>query len=78
MIGTDHQYMPFYRGQGVPVIADFIVDNDIGRSGDQVLHEKTRGQKSLSLSTGAYEVWDYYENLGGKSRYLHFQAAPIP
>jgi PAS domain S-box-containing protein len=30
-----------------------------------------------SVIAGALEVWDYYENLGGKSRYLHFHAAPI-
>lgn len=73
MIGTDHQYMPFYRERR-PVIADFIVDNDM--PGLAKYYMNNRGQKSPVID-GAYEVWDYYENLGGKSRYLHFQAAPI-
>lgn len=73
MVGTDKQYLPFYSEKR-PVIADLIVDNDI--EGLAKYYIKNRAQKS-SVIEGAYEVWDYYENLGGKSRYLHFQAAPI-
>ncbi len=73
MIGTDKQYMPFYREKR-PVIADLIVDNDIEEL------EKYYGEKSLHKSTvieGAYEARDYFENMGGKNRHLYFLAAPI-
>lgn len=73
MVGTDLQYLPFYPEKR-PVIADFIVDNNMDDLAKYYV--KHRGQKSPVID-GAYEVWDYYENLGGKSRYLHFQAAPI-
>jgi PAS domain S-box-containing protein len=73
MVGTDNQYLPFYSEKR-PVIADLIVDNDI--EGLTKYYVRNRAQRS-SVIEGAYEVWDYYENLGGKSRYLHFQAAPI-
>ena len=72
MIGTDRQYEPFYRERR-PLIADLIVDGDM-EGLDQ--YYTTKAQKSSDVE-GAYEVWDYYEDLGGKSRYLHFQAAPI-
>jgi PAS domain S-box-containing protein len=73
MIGTDKQYMPFYREKR-PVIADLIVDNDIEEL------ENYYGKKSLHKSTlieGAYEARDYFENMGGKNRHLYFLAAPI-
>jgi len=73
MVGTDHQYLPFYAEKR-PVIADLIVDNDIEGLNTHYIRKKYRVSY---LIAGAYEVWDYYENLGGKSRYLHFQAAPI-
>lgn len=73
MIGTDKQYVPFYADKR-PVIADLIVENDI-----EAL-DKYYGKKKVQKSTivkGAYEAWDYYENLGGRSRHLYFLAAPI-
>jgi PAS domain S-box-containing protein len=73
MVGTDNQYLPFYSEKR-PVIADLILDNDI--EGLAKYYIRNRAQRS-SVIEGAYEVWDYYENLGGRNRYLHFQAAPI-
>ena len=73
MIGTDGQYMPFYHEKR-PVIADLIVDNDIEEL------KKYYAKKSVHKSTvveGAYEASDYFEDLGGKNRYLYFLAAPI-
>ncbi|MCX7816961.1 MAG: PAS domain S-box protein [Syntrophales bacterium] len=73
MLGTDLQYKPFY-GEKRPVIADLIVDSDF-----EAL-DKYYGKKKVQRSAiipGAYEAWDYYENLGGKSRHLYFLAAPI-
>jgi PAS domain S-box-containing protein len=73
MIGTDKQYLPFYQEKR-PVIADLIVDNDI--AGLEKYYGKKRVQKSAVID-GAYEARDYYKELGGRSRYLYFLAAPI-
>jgi len=73
MIGTDNQWVPFYPEKR-PMIADLIADNDIASLNKYYV--KSPAQKS-PLIEGAYEVWDYFENLGGRPRYLHFQAAPI-
>ena len=73
MIGTDKQFMPFYHDKR-PVIADLIVDNNIEEL------KKYYGKKSVHKSTvveGAYEASDYFEDLGGRNRYLYFLAAPI-
>jgi len=73
MIGTDNQWMPFYKEKR-PVIADLIVDGDA--EGLEKFYGKKRVQKS-SVIEGAYEAADFYENLGGKRRHLYFLAAPI-
>lgn len=73
MIGTDKQYMPFYRQQR-PVIADLIVDNDIEGL------EKYYVGKHLRKSTvieGAYEARDFFENRKGIMQHIYFLAAPI-
>jgi PAS domain S-box-containing protein len=73
MIGTNNQWMPFYKERR-PVIADLIVDNDL--EGLEKFYGKKKVQKSLVIE-GAYEATDYYENIGGKRRHLYFLAAPI-
>jgi PAS domain S-box-containing protein len=73
MIGTDNQWMPFYKEKR-PVIADLIVDSDL--EGLEKFYGKKRVQKSTVIE-GAYEATDYYENIGGKRRHLYFLAAPI-
>jgi PAS domain S-box-containing protein len=73
MIGTDNQWMPFYKEKR-PVIADLIVDSDL--AGLEKFYGKKKVQKS-SVIEGAYEATDYYENIGGKRRHLYFLAAPI-
>ncbi|MBW2543892.1 MAG: PAS domain S-box protein [Deltaproteobacteria bacterium] len=73
MIGTDQQYVPFYKTKR-PTIADIIIDYDIDAL------EKYYGTKNVQKSTtvkGAYEAMDYIENLGGKNRHIYFLAAPI-
>ena len=73
MVGTDKHYMPFYSVKR-PVIADLIIDCDVERL------SKYYGTKKIKKSDkviGAYEANDYFENLGGRSRYLYFLAAPI-
>ncbi len=73
MVGTDRHYIPFYSVRR-PMIADLIVDSDIeGLS-------KYYGSKKVKKSDkviGAYEATDYFENLGGQSRYMYFLASPI-
>jgi len=73
MIGTDNQWMPFYKEKR-PVIADLIVDGDL--EGLERFYGKKKVQKSTVIE-GAYEATDFYENLGGKRRHLYFLAAPI-
>ena len=73
MIGTDNQWMPFYKEKR-PVIADLIVDSDL--EGLEKFYGKKKVQKSTVIE-GAYEATDYYENIGGKRRHLYFLAAPI-
>lgn len=73
MIGTDKQYLPFYKEKR-PLIADLIVDNNIAEL------DRYYAKKMVRPSTvvkGAYEARDYYEDLGGKPRHLYFLAAPI-
>ena len=73
MIGTDKQYLPFYRPKR-PLIADLIVDNDIENL------EKYYGTKKVKKSENvedAYEARDFFKDLGGKNRHLYFLAAPI-
>jgi PAS domain S-box-containing protein len=73
MVGTDRHYIPFYSVTR-PMIADLIVDSDIDSLGR---YYGSKNVKKSSKVIGAYEATDYYENLGGQSRYLYFLAAPI-
>jgi len=73
MVGTDRHYIPFYSVTR-PMIADLIVDNDIDALGR---FYGTKNVKKSEKVPGAYEAMDYYENLGGQSRYMYFLAAPI-
>ena len=73
MLGTGNQYKPFYPAAR-PMIADLIVDSDMEGLGK---HYGSKNVKKSEKVVGAYEATDYYANLGGKSRYLYFLAAPI-
>jgi PAS domain S-box-containing protein len=73
MVGTDKHYIPFYSVKR-PVIADLIIDNDI--EGLNQYYGAKKVKKSEKV-LGAYEATDYFENLGGHSRFLYFLAAPI-
>ncbi|MDD5342880.1 MAG: PAS domain S-box protein [Smithella sp.] len=73
MLGTNNQYKPFYPTKR-PVIADLTIDNE------REDLNKYYGVKQIKKSDnvlGAYEAIDYFENLGGRSRFLYFLAAPI-
>lgn len=73
IIGTDKHYLPFYS-QKRPVIADLIVDSDL--KGLENYYGMKKVEKSKTVE-GAYEVRDFFSDLGGKSRHLFFLAAPI-
>ncbi|MBK7551565.1 MAG: PAS domain-containing protein [Syntrophaceae bacterium] len=73
MIGTGDHHKPLYPEKR-PLIADLIVDQDL-----EAL-ERYYGTKQIQKSSvieGAYEATDFFENLGGKPRYLYFLAAPV-
>ncbi len=73
MLGTDLHYKSFYSVKR-PMVVDLIVDNDIDGL------NKFYGAKKVKKSDkvlGAYEAYDHFDNLGGRSRYMYFLAAPI-
>jgi len=73
MLGTDQHYKSFYSVKR-PMVVDLIVDNDIDAL------NKFYGSKKVKKSDkvlGAYEAYDHFDNLGGRSRYMYFLAAPI-
>lgn len=73
MLGTDQHYKSFYSIKR-PMVVDLIVDNDIDAL------NKFYGSKRVKKSDkvlGAYEAYDHFDNLGGRSRYMYFLAAPI-
>ena len=73
MLGTDNHYKPFYSVQR-PVVADLIIKRDIEGLSKYYGSKKV---KKTDRVLGAYEATDYFENLGGHSRFLYFLAAPI-
>jgi PAS domain S-box-containing protein len=73
MLGTDNHYKPFYSTPR-PVIADLIIDNEIENLSK---YYGTKEIKKADNVIGAYEATDYFENLGGRGRFLYFLAAPI-
>jgi len=73
MLGTDNHCHPFYSVKR-PMVVDLIVDNDI-----DALNQfyGTKRVKKSNKVLGAYEAYDHFDNLGGRSRYMYFLAAPI-
>lgn len=73
MVGTDDQWKPF-RADKRPTMADLILDNvsqeELWR------HYSTRWEPS-SLISGAYEVEEFFPNLGDNGTWLFFTAVPI-
>jgi transcriptional regulator with PAS, ATPase and Fis domain len=71
VLGTPNHWKAFYDHQR-PTLSDLIIDNDLGRMGDLY---PVYGP-SLLISHGLHaEGW--YPNVGGKKRYLIFDASPI-
>jgi len=73
MVGTDHQWIPFYPDKR-PVLADLIVADDFRKL--EALYDKKRASKS-DIIPFAWQATDYFKNLGGKSRHIFFVAAAV-
>lgn len=71
MIGTNRQWSPFYD-TARPVLADLVIDHSLNRV------DEFYSQHSSSLFLAdSLQAEGWYENLGGKRRYIFFDAAPI-
>ena len=71
MIGTNNQWKPFYSDKK-PTVADLILD---GAPGHSPLPGKSYSSSSLNPQGIRSECW--YENPGGKNRYIVFEASPV-
>jgi signal transduction histidine kinase len=71
MIGTEGQWKPFYAVKQ-PTVADVIIDAASGGAPDL-----SRSYARSALNPQAIKAEGWYKNLGGKDRYLLFEAAPI-
>lgn len=71
MIGTCRQWVPFYA-QERPVLADYVLSGNL----DHARVNYTAINRSLHIS-GALQAEGWYENLGGRRRYILFDASPI-
>ena len=73
MVGTRDHWKPFYPYKR-PVLADLIVDNDIGAL--EKLYQGA-GISQSEIIPSAWEGSDFFENIAGKDRHFYFLAAPI-
>ncbi|MBA4372367.1 MAG: hypothetical protein C0402_05845 [Thermodesulfovibrio sp.] len=71
MIGTDNQWKPFYS-QKRHTVADVIIDSDTAR-----LPELYKSFSKSTLNPQGIRAEGWYASLGGKERYIIFEAAPI-
>ncbi len=71
MVGTDDHWKPFYEDKR-PCLADLVIDG----SSDKMVQLYQIGWTSTLVPEGLHaEGW--YRNLGGKDRYIVFDASPI-
>lgn len=73
MIGTDRQWSPFYDHPR-PTVADLILDQ--ADTADIAGLYGGKWKKS-PLIEGAFQVEDFFENIGETGKWLFFTAAPI-
>ncbi len=73
IVDTNKQWSLFYDHPR-PVLADLILEQDF--AGFQKLYEGKEPGKS-PIVPFAWEATDFFEDMGGKSRYIYFLAAPI-
>ncbi len=73
IIGTDEQWRAFYADKR-PVMADLIADGISGKKLKSLYPGKYR---KSSLIDGAYEVEDFFPDLGRNGKWLRFTASPM-
>jgi PAS domain S-box-containing protein len=73
IIGTRAQWMAFYTSER-PVMADFIVDGASEENLKQCYGDRCRKSRVID---GAYEVEDFFPDLGKGGKWLFFTAAPL-
>ena len=71
MRGTKLQWTPFYTEKR-PLLADMLIDQKL-----QAIKNSYSGVEASHFVDGAYRAEGWYDNVGGKRRYLLFEAAPI-
>lgn len=71
ILGTNQHWKAFYAEQR-PCIADLILDNDL----EEVLNLYQTFSVSQLIPEGL-QAEGWYDNIGGRRRYLSFEAAPI-
>ncbi|TWJ19458.1 PAS domain S-box protein [Geobacter argillaceus] len=71
MIGTERQWEPFYS-QRRPTLADVIISHD-----QEKLPELYDKSSPSTLAKEGLQSEGWYSGLGGKDRYIFFEAAPI-
>ncbi len=75
IVGTQNQWKPF-RSEKRPIMADLILDG-ARRKEKEVLHYYGLKWRKSELIKGAYEVEEYFPNLGEGGKWLFFTGAPI-
>lgn len=73
IIGTDRQWIPFYPSKR-PVLADLVLENDF-TTFFEIYHGRDAGPSNVIPD--AWKATDFFDDLGGKSRYIFFLAAPV-
>ncbi len=73
MVGSDLQWKPFYTSKR-PVLADLLIKKDFKQF--LKLYEN-KGAECSEVVPYAWEAVDFFSNIGGRSRTIHFLATPI-
>ncbi|MBC8019351.1 MAG: PAS domain S-box protein, partial [Verrucomicrobia bacterium] len=71
MKGTKQQWSAFYPAKR-PTLADLVIDKNV-----ESINETYSEVEPSQLTHGAYRAEGWYDTIGGKRRYLLFEAAPI-
>lgn len=73
MVGTSNHWQAFYKFKR-PTLADLLLTGELERDMERYYGDKC---SKSELIPGAYEVQDYFPQLGESGRWLHFSAAPL-
>lgn len=71
MVGTKQQWSAFYPAKR-PVLADLVIDHELNRMG-----ELYSSYSSSLFTEGSLRAEGWYDNIGGKRRYIFFEATPV-